>query len=403
MNNMLELLSPAGDFESLEYVLQYGADAVYVGSKGFGMRAGAKNFDFDDLKKAVMLAHEKGKKIYLTANTLPYTDEIEMFPEFIRNVAECDVDAVICADIGVLSLVKKYAPNVDIHISTQAGIVNHVTANAFYEMGANRIVLAREVPISDIYKIREKIPDDMQIEAFVHGAMCMSFSGRCLLSQYMVGRDANRGQCAQPCRWKYYVVEEKRLNQPFELEETDKGTYIFNAKDLCMINHLEQLKDAGVNSFKIEGRAKSSYYSAIITNAYRIALDCVKEGKPLSQWVSDEVFTVSHRNYCTGFYFNHPDACQYYENSGYIRKYDFIGTVDFSDGEYIHITQRNYFEKGEVLEIIQPQKPPLEIKIEELLTPDMQNIDVARHPMQKLLIKSELNIPVNSILRRKVS
>lgn len=398
---MIELLSPAGDFETLKSVLDFGADAVYVGSKAFGMRAGAKNFDFDELKKAVQITHQMGRKIYLTANTLPYTEEIEIFPEFLRNADSCEIDAIICADIGVLSLVKKYAPNLEIHISTQAGIVNHVTANAFYEMGAKRIVLAREVPIADIERIREKIPSDMEIETFVHGAMCMSFSGRCLISQYMVGRDANRGQCAQPCRWKYYVIEEKRLNKPFELEETDEGTYMFNAKDLCMINHLSELKNAGVNSFKIEGRGKSSYYSAVITNAYRMALDFAKRGEPLPQWISDEVNTVSHRNYCTGFYFNHPDACQYYENSGYIRTYDFVGTVDFSDGKYLHIIQRNYFKKGEVLEILSPQKKPIEIEVNALLTEDFDEIEIARHPLQKLLIECELDIAPNSIIRRK--
>ena len=289
----IELLSPCGDFERLKLALKFGADAVYLAGEMFGMRTNPSNFSADELKKAVELAHSLGKKVYLTCNTLPRNEEIEKLPEFLKYAQDIGIDAFIIADIGVMALAKKYAPNVDIHMSTQVGIVNYQTANTLYEMGASRIVTARELSLDEIKTIRDKTPNDLEIEVFVHGAMCMSFSGRCILSDYMTHRDANRGDCAQPCRWKYHLVEETRPGQYFPINEEKNGTYIFNSRDLCMIEHIPELVDAGVDSFKIEGRAKSEYYTAIVTYAYRNAIDeylknPTDDFKP-SQWILDEM------------------------------------------------------------------------------------------------------------------
>ena len=304
--NRLEVLAPAGDYERFKAALDYVADAVYLGGKSFGMRAAPQNFDYEGLKKAVEEAHQKGVKVYLTCNTLPRNDEIPYFEQFIKEAVDSKVDAVIVADIGLMSLVKKYAPDMEIHMSTQTGIVNYVAANELYNMGAKRVVLARELSLEEVAEIRAKTPSELDIEVFVHGAMCMSFSGRCLLSSYLTNRDANRGECAQPCRWGYHLMEEKRTDEFFPIFEDEKGSYILNAKDMCLIDHLDESAKAGVTSFKIEGRAKSSYYVSIVTNAYRMAMDIFKsdpDNYKLPDWVRDEVFKISHRKYCTGFFF----------------------------------------------------------------------------------------------------
>ncbi|MBR2087508.1 MAG: U32 family peptidase, partial [Oscillospiraceae bacterium] len=314
-----EVLSPAGDMERLRAALDFGADAVYLGGNLFGMRQGAPNFDAEALCEAVKLAHERGVKVYLTVNTLPRNEEFVFLPQFIREAVNAGVDAMIVADLGVLSVIRKLAPDMCIHMSTQTGIVNYQTANVLYEMGARRVVLARELSLDEIAEIRRRIPDDLEIEVFVHGAMCVSFSGRCLLSAYFTDRDANRGACAQPCRWKYALVEEKRPHLPMPIEETQEGTYILNARDMCLIDHIDKLAEAGVTSFKIEGRAKSAYYVSVVTNAYRLAMDYYlahPHDYKLPEVIRNEVFKVSHRRYCTGFFFGHPNACQYYENSG---------------------------------------------------------------------------------------
>ena len=294
----LEVLAPAGDMERFNAAILFGADAVYLGAKSMGMRSSPSNFTFEQLGEACSKAHSLGKKVYLTCNTLPSNSEIDSFEGFIKQVYECGTDAAIVTDIGVFSLIKKYVPDLEIHVSTQAGIVNYASANAFYNMGAKKVVLARELSIDDIAEIRAKTPKELDIECFVHGAMCMSFSGRCLLSQYLVNRDANRGECAQPCRWKYYLMEEKRPGEYFLVIEDDKGSYILNAKDMCMIEHLDKLAKAGVTSFKIEGRAKSAYYVSVITNAYRCAVDILKsnpDNYALPEWLHEEVYKVSHR------------------------------------------------------------------------------------------------------------
>ena len=397
---MAELLSPAGDYECLTAAVDYGCDAVYLGGTNFGMRAGPKNFDKSELENAVKYAHDRGVKVYLTCNTVPTNDEVIAFPDFIKEAAETGIDAVIVADIGVMAMVKKYAPKLDIHMSTQVGIMNYETANELYRLGARRIVLAREVSLEEIKRIRDNIPEDMEIEAFVHGAMCVSFSGRCLLSKYLVDRDANRGACAQPCRWRYFITEEKRIGQNYEIYEDNRGTYILNAKDLCMIEHIKELLDAGVTSLKIEGRAKSSYYVATVTNAYRNALDAVYKGEEPQKWVLDEVYKVSHRRYCTGFFFEHDDAEQYYEDSGYFREYDFAGVIDSYENGILHLTQRNYFTLDDELEILSPNCEPVRFKPAEMFNDKGESVRIANHATEKLTIPYDCGFPKNSILRK---
>ena len=399
----LEVLAPAGDFERFQAALDYGADAIYLGGKTFGMRASPANFDFEQLNEAVQLAHSKNKKVYLTCNTLPRNNEIPQFEEFIKSVAGCNIDAVIVADLGLMSLIKKYTPDMEIHMSTQTGIVNYQTANVLYNMGAKRVVLARELSLEEIAEIRAKSPADMEIEVFVHGAMCVSFSGRCLLSSYLVNRDANHGECAQPCRWGYHLMEEKREGEFYPVFEDEQGTYILNAKDLCMINHIEQLAEAGVTSLKIEGRAKSAYYVSVVTNAYRMAVDWHKSnpGQPLPEWISDEIFKVSHRKYCTGFFFGHPKNCQYYETSGYVN-YDVVAVIDKCENGIVYATQRNRFFLGDTLEILVPGKKPFVFKPELIWNENNEEIDTVNHAMMKFRFKCEMEFPPRSIIRKQL-
>lgn len=402
--NKLEVLSPAGDYERFKAAIDYGADAVYLGGQAFSMRAAPQNFTHETLKSAVEEAHAKNVKVYLTCNTLPRNNEIPQFRQFIEEAVDSKVDAVIVADLGLMALIKKYAPDMEIHMSTQTGIVNYATANELYNMGAKRVVLARELSLDEIAEIRAKTPDDLDIEVFVHGAMCMSFSGRCLLSSYLTNRDANRGECAQPCRWGYHLMEEKRTDEFYPIYEDEKGTYILNAKDLCMIDHIDELAKAGVMSYKIEGRAKSSYYVSIVTNAYRMAMDIYKKDPDnfkLPDWVRDEVFKVSHRKYCTGFFYGHPKDSQYYENSGYIREYDVVAIVDECKDGKIYATQRNRFCKGDTVEIISPGEKFDTIVIDELYNEEGELIENANHAMMKLVIPCEKSYPTNAIIRMK--
>mgnify|MGYP002537750783 FL=1 len=402
--NKLEVLSPAGDYERFKAAIDYGADAVYLGGQAFSMRAAPQNFTHETLKSAVEEAHAKNVKVYLTCNTLPRNNEIPQFQQFIEEAVDSKVDAVIVADLGLMALIKKYAPDMEIHMSTQTGIVNYATANELYNMGAKRVVLARELSLDEIAEIRAKTPDDLDIEVFVHGAMCMSFSGRCLLSSYLTNRDANRGECAQPCRWGYHLMEEKRTDEFYPIYEDEKGTYILNAKDLCMIDHIDELAKAGVMSYKIEGRAKSSYYVSIVTNAYRMAMDIYKKDPDnfkLPDWVRDEVFKVSHRKYCTGFFYGHPKDSQYYENSGYIREYDVVAIVDECKDGKIYATQRNRFCKGDTVEIISPGEKFDTIVIDELYNEEGELIENANHAMMKLVIPCEKSYPTNAIIRMK--
>lgn len=400
----LEVLSPAGDEERFNSAINYGADAVYLGRKQFGMRSSPLNFDFEQLVKAVEKAHSKNVKVYLTCNTLPRNNEIPQFEQFIREAVTAKVDALIVADIGLLALIKKYAPDMEIHISTQTGVVNYVTARELYNMGAKRIVLARELSLDEISEIRAKTSPDMEIGTFVHGAMCVSFSGRCLLSQYLVNRDANRGECAQPCRWGYHLVEEKRPNQFFPIFEDEKGTYILNAKDMCMIEHIDKLAQAGVDSLKIEGRAKSAYYVTVVTNAYRMAVDEYYKNPDnfvLPDWIRDEVYKVSHRKYCNGFFFGTPDDSQYYENSGYIRNYDVVAVVEKCKNGIVYCTQRNKFFAGDNVELLSPSKKPVVLTLDTLYDEKGNEIQTANHAMMKFSFKSEQTFPQGTVIRKE--
>lgn len=406
MMRNIELLSPAGDFERLKLALKFGADAVYLGGEQFGMRTNPSNFNADQLKNAVELAHSLGKKIYLTCNTLPRNQEIEYLPKFLKYAADIHVDAFIIADIGVMALAKKYAPDVEIHMSTQVGIVNYQTANTLYDMGAKRVVTARELSLEEIKTIREKIPSDLEIEVFVHGAMCMSFSGRCILSDYMVGRDANRGDCAQPCRWKYSLVEETRPGQYFPINQDDSGTYIFNSRDLCMIEHIPELVDAGVDSFKIEGRAKSEYYTAIVTYAYRNAIDeYLKNPSPdfkVPQWILDEMEKMSHREYTTGFNFGPMKNGQVLDNGGYIRKWDVCALYkDYRNGRLV-VDQRNRFYQGDILEVVEPDKKPYQVEVRELYNETAgEKVDVANKATNTYSFKCDVPVSPDAIFRRQ--
>lgn len=399
----LEILAPAGDMERLCSALEYGADAVYLGGKIFGMRANPSNFGKEELKEACRLSHEKGVKVYLTVNTLPRQNELPQLPQFLLDAQEAGVDALIVADLGVLSIVKKTIPNMEIHMSTQTGIVNAETCNMLYSMGVKRAVLARELSIKEIKSIRDNIPEDMELEVFVHGAMCVSFSGRCLISAYMTNRDANRGCCAQPCRWKYSLVEEKRPGQYFPIEEDENGTYILNAKDLCMIDHIKELAEAGVTSFKIEGRAKSAYYVAVTTNAYHMAMEYYKKGLETPKWVLDEVYKCSHREYSTGFFYGYNPPTQNYETSGYERDYDVVGIIKECKDGRIFASQRNKFFNGDTVEILVPEKEPVTLEVKGLMNEDGELIETANHAMMNFSFECGETFPPESIIRCRVN
>lgn len=396
-----ELLSPAGDMERLRMVLHYGADAVYLAGKEFGLRASAGNFDRDGLREAVALCHKKGVKVHVTVNTLPREDELPRLPDYLRFLNVLGVDALIIADLGVLSLANKYAPEVEKHVSTQLGVVNSETCRVLYEMGASRAVLARELSLAEIRQIRDNAPAGIALEAFVHGAMCVSFSGRCLLSNYLAGRDANRGECAQPCRWKYHLVEEKRPDEAFDITEDDGGTYILNSNDLCLIEHLPELMDAGIESFKIEGRMKSAYYAAVVTNAYRHAIDEAASGLPLSPVWLAELQKLSHRKYCTGFYFGEPG--QYYGKNDtlYFAQADVCAVVEScgEDGSAT-LTHRNRFGTGDEVELLTSDGEPVRFTVGPMTDEDGAPIPEAIHPMMVFRLRLPRPCAPLSLLRK---
>lgn len=399
-----ELLCPAGDLTRLKAAVDYGADAVYLAGEEFGMRTAATNFGEEDLKKGIEYAHKNGVKVHIACNTIPHNEEIPRLPAFLELIDSLGADAVIAADLGTIGLIKKYAPRLELHASVQSGICNYETANAFYNLGAKRVVLARELSLDEITEIRAKTPKDLEIEAFAHGAMCVSFSARCLLSSYMTGRDSNRGDCAQPCRWSYSLMEEKREGQYFDITESDKGTYILNANDLCMAQYLDKMARCGIDSIKIEGRAKSHYYVAVTANAYRGALDSLKSGGDnwkLPPWVTEELNKISHRTYSTGFYFGTPKNAQTYENAGYIRDYSVAATVDgYRDG-FIIATLKNKFLRGQELDCLEPKSPPFTVKADELYDIDGNAIESAPRPMMKIKIPFNRPIKSGAMLRMK--
>ena len=397
----LELLSPAGDMERLNMAVRYGADAVYLAGTDFGMRAFAGNFTAEELPRAVAFAHSHGVKVHATVNTMPRNDEIAQLPAYLERLQDAGVDALILADLGAFTLAGKYAPRCERHISTQQSIANYECATAWYDLGAKRVVLAREVSLPEIIGIREKCPKELEIETFGHGAMCVSYSGRCLLSNYMTGRDSNRGACAQPCRYQYALMEEKRPGEYFPVFEDEKGTYILNSRDMCMIDHLKDLMDAGIDCIKIEGRAKSAYYAAIVTGAYRHCIDDVAAGRPIDPGWRDEVEHISHRIYSTGFYYGHPG--QYTENSRYIRQWQICAIVESCDENGLALCSlRNKFSEGDQLEVVGPDLRPFPVTAGDMTDTDGAPLPQPRTPQMKFYLPLPVQVPPYTILRRSV-
>ncbi|MCC8076352.1 MAG: U32 family peptidase [Clostridiales bacterium] len=403
MGNKLELLAPAGDMERLKMAVAYGADAVYLAGTDFGMRAYTGNFSRDELYQAVRLCKAHGVKTHVTINTMPRGDEVARLPAWLETLDDAGVTAVIVADLGAFRLAQKYAPHVQKHISTQASVSNAVTAAAWYELGASRVILARECSLDEIREIRAKTPKELELEAFGHGAMCVSYSGRCLLSNYMTGRserDSSRGACAQPCRYQYTLMEEKRPGEYFPVYEDEKGSYILSSRDMCMIDHVSELLEAGLDSLKIEGRAKSAYYAALVTGAYRHAIDAAKAGQPLPQVWRDEVEKVSHRPYSTGFYFGDPG--QYYEDARYIRQWQITGIVQScdSDGNAV-VSLRNKFRAGDALELVGPDLAPVAFEAPMMEDLDGFPLEEPKKPQMLFRMRLPVQAPPLSILRHQ--
>ncbi len=396
-----ELLCPAGDITRLKCAVDFGADAVYCAGTEFGMRQGAKNFDEQTLAEGIEYAHARGARVHITVNTLMHPEEMTRLPDFIAAARDAGADAFIVTDLGAMKTVRTVAPDTEIHASVQMGVVNAETACVLHEFGAKRIVVARELTLDEISQIRAKTPSSLELEGFAHGAVCMSYSGRCLLSMYMTGRDANRGDCAQPCRWSYSLVEQKRPGEYYDITETDKGTYILNANDMCMAEHIADMVKAGITSLKIEGRAKSHYYVAVTANAYRGAVDAyvADPTAPVPQWVIEELNKISHRTYSTGFYYGRTTNMQTYENGGYIRDYAVAAVVDGYENGCVVATLKNKFYRGTVLDCLEAGSVPFMVPTDGLADGDGQPIEYAPHPMQRILIPFDREIKAGSLLR----
>ena len=404
----VELLAPAGDMERLEAAVKFGANAVFMAGDSFGLRANAKNFDREAMKKAVDYAHENGVNVHITMNIVPHDEDMVGIEDYLKYLDEIGVDALIISDPGIFSIAKELT-DIDLHVSTQASVTNSATVNFWYNMGAKRVILARELSLEEIIEIRNNTPKDLEIEVFVHGAMCISYSGRCLLSNYMTGRDANRGDCSQACRWKYSIQEENRPGEYYPIEEDGSGTYIMNSKDLCLIDELDKLIEAGIDSFKIEGRMKTAFYVATVIRSYRQIIDAYYEGNYNEETVQkyfNELQKASHRHYTKGFFHKKPDGeDQIYENSSYIRKYDFIGTVLAynSDTKEAIIEQRNRFFPGEEIEIFGNSKDFYEYKITSMRNEKGEELEVANKPKEKIYMTIDLPLEEGDMLRRVIS
>ncbi len=396
-----ELLSPAGDMEKLNMAVRYGADAVYLAGTSFGMRSFAGNFTPEELPVAVRLAHDFGVRTHVTVNTMARGDELERLPAHLELLDACGVDALIVADLGAFRLAQKYAPHCELHVSTQVSVANHASAAAWHELGAKRVVLARELSLEEIAAIRAKTPKSLELEVFAHGAMCVSYSGRCLLSNYMTGRDSNRGACAQPCRYQYYLMEEKRPGEYFPVFEDEKGTYIMNSRDMCMIDHLEDLMRVGVDCIKIEGRAKSAYYAAIVTGAYRHVIDDVAAGRTVDPVWRDEVEKISHRHYSTGFFYGQPG--QYYEDSRYVREYQVVAIVTECGADGLaRCSLRNKFSAEDELEAVGPDLRPFQLTAGDLRSEEGEPVSEVRTPQAVFSMQLPQPVPPWTILRRRV-
>ncbi len=419
-----ELLSPAGNFEKMKAAYRYGADAVYIGGKLFGMRSAADNFTVEEIFAACEYAHKRGKKLYLTVNTMPHGDEYPALREYLESLKDSGIDGMIVADLGVLAEVKRILPEVEIHVSTQAGIVSPESALAYVALGAKRVVLARELTLDEILNIRRALPEDVEIEAFVHGSMCVSYSGRCMLSHHLTGRDANRGGCTQPCRWNYKIVEERRPDVPLPVEENELGTFIMSSKDMCTVGIIPQLVAAGINSFKIEGRMKSVYYTALVTNAYRIAIDAYyadPETYKLDGALLRELDSVSHREYCTGYYLDLPaEEANLCTMTGYIREKAYFAEApapecdaekaelptppssvafETEEGRLYLFIQRNKVKCGDEAEVISPGKTGRAFRVKELYLPDGTAIESAPHPSMLFFVRVPFEVKGGDIMR----
>lgn len=402
-----ELLIPASSLEVLKIAVMYGADAVYIGGEAFGLRAKAKNFSMDEIREGIAFAHEHNVKVYITANILAHNGDLEGVRAYFEELKEIRPDALIIADPGVFEIAKEVCPDIERHISTQANNTNYATYNFWHALGAKRVVSARELSMAEIKEIRAHIPDDLEIETFVHGAMCISYSGRCLLSNYFTGRDANQGACTHPCRWKYSIVEETRPNEYMPVYENERGTYIFNSKDLCMIGHIPDLFDAGIDSFKIEGRMKTALYVATVARTYRKAIDDYMESPELYEahmpWYLDQISNCTYRQFTTGFFYGKPsDEAQIYDNNTYLKEYTYLGIVGETNEEGLYrIEQRNKFSVGEEIEVMKPDGQNLTVTVKRIVDEEGNEMESAPHPKQVLYIDLGQSLELYDILRRK--
>ncbi len=407
MKREIELLIPASSLEVLKVAVTYGANAVYIGGEMFGLRAKAKNFSMEDIAEGVKYAHAHNVRVFVTVNIVAHNNDLDGIREYIKELDEIGVDALIISDAGVFSIAKEVAPNMEIHISTQANSTNYATYNFWYQMGAKRVVAARELSLAEIKQIRENIDEKMEIECFIHGAMCISHSGRCLLSNYFTGRNANMGACTHPCRWKYYVVEESRPGEYLPVEETERGTYIFNSKDLCMIEHVPEMVEAGIDSFKIEGRMKTALYVAAVARTYRKAIDDYLESEELYKQNLDyykaEIAKCTYRQFTTGFYFGKTDEnAQIYDSNTYVKEYTYIGIVQSENEKGMYeLEQRNKFSVGEQIEAMNPDGTNLFVTVEKIEDEDGNEMESAPHPKQKIFIKTDKKLELGWVLRRK--
>ena len=403
----IELLIPASSLEVLKVAVMYGADAVYIGGDAFGLRAKAKNFSLEDMKEGIEFAHARNVKVYVTANILAHNYDLDGARKYFEELKTIGPDAVIISDPGMFTIAKEVMPDTDIHISTQANNTNYMTFKFWWEQGAKRVVTARELSLNEIKKIREEIPDDMEIETFIHGAMCISYSGRCLLSSFMAGRDANRGACTHPCRWKYSIVEESRPGEYMPVYENERGTYIFNSKDLCMIEHIPEMVSSGIDSFKIEGRMKTALYVATVARTYRLAIDEFLKDPELYKrripFYKSEISKCTYRQYTTGFFFGKPDEnTQIYDTNTYVKEYTYLGIVDEKNEQGLyHIEQRNKFSVGETIEVMKPNGDNILVQVKRIVDEKGQDMESAPHPKQQLYIDLGVELDRFDILRRK--
>lgn len=405
MNRHPELLIPASSLEVLKTAVVFGADAVYIGGEAFGLRAKAKNFSMEDMKEGIAFAHGHGVKVYVTANILAHNEDLPGVREYFEELKEIGPDALIISDPGVFDIAKEVCPEIEVHISTQANNTNYGTYRFWHRQGASRVVAARELSLKELKELREEIPKELEIEAFVHGAMCISYSGRCLLSNYFTGRDANRGACTHPCCWKYAVVEETRPGEYMPVYENERGTYIFNSKDLCMIEHIPELIDAGIDSLKIEGRMKTALYVATVARTYRRAIDdYLKDPKLYEEhmpWYLEQISNCTYRQFTTGFFFGKPDEnTQIYDSNTYVKEYTYLGIVGAEDGGMAQIEQRNKFSVGETIEIMKPDGRNIETVVERIVNEDGEEQKSAPHPKQKLFVQLDKRAETYDILRR---